>query len=421
MRAFSALSPEQRLLIAGLFFAAVTGELFLIMYRHYRASGFRLTAGEILEMLTLFLLLDYLTIRAGAEEGQIRIGIPWILTVLPSLFLAFYALIRFRMEWVSVKNSLSPMSVRQALDDFGTGICYSDSAGRIVLMNRAMREMVSEVSENSGELPQTMDEIRKTLEGFRDPETDDIYRLGKSRIFRIRSGEMDSSLSGFVRMTAQDVTELYRAADVLEEENRKLEETNARMRTMFDRLSDRVREQEALELKMKVHNEIGSSLISISELMEKGASRDLDAQMRVLRNAVSYFTGERTEEPKSFEEICLQAAELGVALKLEGSLPEDSAAAALTALAARECVTNCIRHAKGSEVRVRISVTDHGYRVSITNDGLPPAGPIREGGGLSALRRSVEEAGGSMRILDEPGFELLLELPEADAEQNTGQ
>ena len=415
MRAFSALSPEQRLLIAGLFFAAVTGELFLIMYRHYRAAGFRLTAGEILEMLTLFLLLDYLTIQAGAEEGQIRIGIPWILTVLPSLLLAFYTLIRFRRERVSAKNSLSPMSVRQALDDFGTGICYSDSAGRIVLMNRAMREMVSEVSENSGELPQTMDEIRKVLEGFRDPEADDIYRLGESRICRIRSVEMESSLSGFVRMTAQDVTELYRSADVLEEENRKLEETNVRMRAMFDRLSDRVREQEALELKMKIHNEIGSSLISISELMDKGASRDLDAQMRVLRDAVSYFTGERTEEPKSFEEIRLQAAELGVALRLEGCLPDESTAAALTALAARECVTNCIRHAKGSEVRVRIGETDHGYRVSITNDGLPPAGRIREGGGLSALRRSVEEAGGSMRILDDPGFELLLELPAADA------
>ncbi len=420
MRAFSTLLPEQRLLIAGLFFAAVTGELFLIMYRHYKAASFRLTAGEILEMLTLFLLLDYLTIQAGTAEGQIRIGFPWILTVLPSLLLAFNTLVRFRREWVSANNSLSPMSVRQALDDFGTGVCYTDSAGRIVLMNRAMREMVSEVSENSGELPQTMDEIRKTLEGFRDPETDDIYRMGESRICRIRSGEMDGGLTGFVRMTAQDVTELYRAADVLEEENRKLEETNARMRTMFDRLSDRVREQEALELKMKVHNEIGSSLISISELMEKESPGDLDAQMRVLRNAVSYFTGDRKEEPKSFDEIRLQAAELGVTLRLEGSLPANSPAATLTILAARECVTNCIRHAKGSEVRVKISETDHGYRISITNDGLPPAGRIREGGGLSALRRSVEDAGGSMRILDDPGFELLLELPEADAEQDAG-
>ena len=41
-----------------------------------------------------------------------------------------------------------------------------------------------------------------------------------------------------------------------------------------------------------------------------------------------------------------------------------------------------------------------------------PDGPVREGGGLSALRRQVEAAGGGMRIESAPRFSLILELVE---------
>ena len=86
---------------------------------------------------------------------------------------------------------------------------------------------------------------------------------------------------------------------------------------------------------------------------------------------------------------------------------------ALTAAALGECVTNCVRHAKGSRVTVAINEESGVYTVTITNDGEAPGGPIIEGGGLGSLRRRVESAGGGMKISHYPAFALILKLKES--------
>ena len=408
MSLFSVLPPKDRLLIAGLFFAVVTAELFLFLYRRTVSRSFFGRPADFLKLSASIALLDFLSIQAGLEEGQCLIRIPWGLLVLVFILLFGWILFRIQEEHVILKNSLSPFSVRQALDDLGTGISYANANGRIVLINRAMRQVISGIT---GAVPYTEEDIRKALEGRREPETADIYRLDETSVRRIRTAPMEGGPQGFVCTTAQDITELYNAAEALEADNRKLEQTIARMKEMYDRLADRVREQEALVLKIKVHDEIGSSLIAISELMEKNPPAELEAQMRVLRNAVSYFSGgTATGERQDFEAVRQRAEELGVTLAAEGAFPDDSRVMELVSIAARECVTNCIRHAKGSLVNVRITEQDGRFLVSITNNGIPPQGKIREGGGLSSVRRRVEEAGGVMRILQEPQFELQLEL-----------
>ena len=48
----------------------------------------------------------------------------------------------------------------------------------------------------------------------------------------------------------------------------------------------------------------------------------------------------------------------------------------------------------------------------MTNDGTAPLGKIREGGGLSGIRRRTEEAGGVMNTRSAPRFMLTLAMPE---------
>ena len=49
--------------------------------------------------------------------------------------------------------------------------------------------------------------------------------------------------------------------------------------------------------------------------------------------------------------------------------------------------------------------------MTITNNGAPPNGPIAESGGLLSLRRSVEEAGGTMTVQSVPAFSLTIFFP----------
>ena len=88
----------------------------------------------------------------------------------------------------------------------------------------------------------------------------------------------------------------------------------------------------------------------------------------------------------------------------------------LVVKAVRECVTNCVRHACGTAVFVRIAGLPGGYGVTITNDGKKPQGRIVEGGGLSDLRRSVESAGGEMSVSHYPEFALKLTMMREEME-----
>ena len=109
-----------------------------------------------------------------------------------------------------------------------------------------------------------------------------------------------------------------------------------------------------------------------------------------------------------YDRLLNACAELGVELKRDGMLPVEPEIYDLLVAALRECVTNCVRHAHGTQVSVRIKSLNGGYSVRITNDGEKPKGKIVEGGGLSDLRRSIESAGGEMQLSHSPEFVMWL-------------
>ena len=113
-----------------------------------------------------------------------------------------------------------------------------------------------------------------------------------------------------------------------------------------------------------------------------------------------------------------QAAEaIGIRLDLIGEAGTRQEQKLLLA-GARECLTNAYRHAQATELTIRIEHTRPGEGfpggtvISYTNDGLAPVGPVREGGGLSSLRRIVESEGAEMEIEYCPAFCLRILIPE---------
>ena len=109
---------------------------------------------------------------------------------------------------------------------------------------------------------------------------------------------------------------------------------------------------------------------------------------------------------------------MNVELAFDGEIPDDESVRRLLILACRECVTNCVKHAGGDRVLVKITPQNGYCFVSLTNNGAAPDGEITEGGGLSSLRKSVENAGGKMNILHFPDFELQLLLKKGEAQDS---
>jgi signal transduction histidine kinase len=67
-----------------------------------------------------------------------------------------------------------------------------------------------------------------------------------------------------------------------------------------------------------------------------------------------------------------------------------------------EALTNAAKHARASVVRIDLHATEEGVRLTIADDGVGGADPVR-GSGLIGLKDRVEAVGGAVRIASPPG------------------
>lgn len=419
MTQFMLLPPEGRRTLAGLVFLAAMAQLGLCLYQTLCRAQPRRRAANAALFLALLLLLAY--VNAGVAEAQYPAAFPWLL--LPLLFSSelAYAAWAIRREYRRSRETLSPDSVKQTLDRLNAGVAFADFGGRVILMNNALGKLSAALI---GGNPRMLGELLSALSA--PPPASGVTRRGESPVlFRFPDGRIwqfqtvplaQPGLEGYVQMTAQDLTELAEVNEQLARDNEALRVAIAKMRGMVERMADLIPAQEALSLKIRVHNEIGASLIALSELAHGGAGEETDAQIRALSNALRFFGSTGYAAPGTFADACAQAREMHAELIFTGDMPRSRASESLIAAAARECVTNCVRHAHGKRVNVYITDRNGLLTVLVTNDGNAPEGPIREGGGLSSLRKKVESVGGEMYISTFPRMTLILNFKEGDAE-----
>ena len=415
MTAFSRIDVESQFFLVALLFLAALCELALCLYQQVCRSGrgHRITDG-VLFLIALALCAHTMT---AARYREYRAALPWAAVPLAAALLIIRAVAGMRREYRESRETLSPSSVKQALDNLNSGILFADETGKTVLVNRTMGMLAGMLT---GSYPQMSSELESALQApdrnrgvEKISDSPALFRFPDGRIWRFQTMPLDEpELAGFTQTSAQDMTELYETNAQLERDNAALRVAIARLIDMKKRLTNMVPKQEALNLKIRIHDEIGASLIALSKLAVEGNQADTDAQLKILEHALIPFGSERAAIPGTFEAAQRQASEMNVSLMFDGFVPPNEDMERLISTAALECVTNCVHHAKGGSVAVKISERKSIYTVIITNDGEPPKAPIVEGGGLSALRRNVENAGGEMHLSHAPRFTLILNLPE---------
>lgn len=409
MTPFYTLPSFLRSMFAAMLFAAVTGETALLIYKSHRSVRFEEKLVSLLSLFILFSALILFPQDGDADTGLCRL--PWILVAVLLILAVVHFSVVIPMERRRLFERITPDSIREATNDVTMGICFADPAGRIILCNETMRGLSYMMI---GFYPQMIGELDTVLfppgpNGERSSSGIFFFPNGNVRQFN-SSRITVSGEEGWRQMTAQDITELYHVSEHLESENRRLAETNRKLRAMYDRMTDDIRERESLEMKVRVHDTMGRSLITIQDIMEN--SDEADKKLAELKEAVSILS-ESSSSPRGdiYYEI-KNCEKLGVRLILNGYVPNDIRLERLVVAAIRECATNCVKHAHGTYVAVNIQKRFGIYSVTITNDGEKPKGKITEGSGLSSLRRSVEAAGGEMLTAHSPRFALLLNLPE---------
>lgn len=250
-----------------------------------------------------------------------------------------------------------------------------------------------------------------------------IYRFPDGKVFRFLQEQITTKAGiRYTQITAADVTELMRRQTRLKEENAKLTDANHRLRKIFEQMPEIIREEETLEMKLRVHDDIGHSILAARRaLLRQADLDDLRASAALWEQsiAVLFRSNQMGTQSEPLEAAIRRAGEMGVRVLTEGMLSEAPKVRTLIALAIRECAANCARHAGGTELYVRFRQDRGMYtNLCLTNNGEAPREEIREGGGLSMLRHRVEEAGGCMEIQSLPCFKLFLSLPEQEVTEH---
>ena len=410
MKPFDTLpAPCLRFLLFWMF-TLLVAELYLLVRKIIQR------APESRYPLSIFIISGHLFLLQVCSPGHGGSwALPWAWAVGDILVSFIHLYVAFPRERKRAAATLSARSIVEATDDLPMGVCFSDARGRVTLCNNTMRGLLNQLT---GGYPQVLEELTAAIQN--PPEAmktsqDGCLRFPDGRVYRFTSTVLTvAGEPGWHQFMAQNVTEQVEINRQLALQNEKLKKTNGKLQKMYDRIADDIREKESLEFKIYIHDTMGRSLLTIQDIMNSG--EETAQKLRSLEEAVAVLSDSPPKGGDTLYDVVHSSKELGVRLVVTGDLPQGSPAETLCVQAARECVTNCVRHAKGTEVRVDIRNCGTGYTVTVTNNGAKPTGPIVEGSGLSSLRRSVESSGGEMRLLWEPAFALVLNLPGKEQE-----
>lgn len=453
---FFAISAIVLILVAAYIIAAV---VTLRLGRGYVTCSVALAAA-------VFIILQSMAdVSLCANEANPRFSLPAeILKDLPWVIVALVMVVIFAAEVLCLvaisragRDKLSPGSVKESLDALPDGVCFFSEDGRILLSNRRMQYISSDITGtgilNGEKLWRCIGEKSVKM------EVNDglVIFTSDSKVWNVRRSEIEAEGNRINEIVALDVTEQYELRRELEERNERLNNVNERLRIFSRDMSRLTAERELLDAKIKVHDDLGRSLLAFrAYLTAEPPKRDRSKLLPLWRYVISVMKKE-TSQSEEWDAIDKTAESLNIKIEFTvdshagladlpvnqfgdlpaglADLPVSGAARSAIMAAIRECLTNTARHAGGDRLFVLIKCgveqgadhastsgnpsasgtapcddAPHGIRIEITNNGRAPLVPIQEAGGLSNLRHMVERAGGIMTIESSPQFLLRLDF-----------
>lgn len=381
----------------------------------------RYTAGCAVPAMLCFILLYVLL--DGMQRGVTVHGLwqtpLWLMLALLALLAGWCAgMLALLLRWR--RRHLSQTSVKEGLDQLPAGLCFYVRDGMTRLVNEQMHLLCLSLT---GEPLMNGEDFWRRLEaGDVLPGAEVMTAVGAplirtqdDRVWRFERRSIQVDGEDAVQIIASDVTQEQAMNHRLQEENLRLADMNIRLRRYSGQIRHLTREKEALDAKVRIHDAFGQALLAARRLssMPSGTAQRTEV-LRLWRKSLALMDGadDACGMQNSLDGLIAAAKAIGVQVVVEGDVPTaDAACMPLICNAAHECLTNTVRHAGGTELRIRITLRDGWVCAALTNDGRPPDGEIREGGGLSALRRLVEDSGGRMHVQSTPGFALRVEIP----------
>lgn len=395
----------------------LAGSTVLVFRGRYRSLK-RFGVAAVLLLNTALYVMMQLDSHIKDQEQFLYWKIPYRVLLLVTLLSLGYAVWTALRETKN-RKTINNTSIKEAFDNLPTGVCFFNEAGLPVLCNRAMHRFSFAVTGKDVQFITDLEECLSEeyhLSGTAQREGK-LFVLPNGRAWQLEKRTfLYENGPVYTQFTATDTTHLHKSRVELQQETDSLR----RVRTELQKLSANVvaitREEEILNAKMRVHDEMGRCLVAAQTyLREDTGERIPDSVVSSWQRAVSVLKyNNDTPDEDMLSQIRKACASLRVGFIQTGQLPRQEGAAYILTCAVRECVTNAVRHAHASELYADFTETETTATLTVTNNGKQPESEIAEGGGLSTLRRRVEREGGSMLVQSYPQFKLTVTVPKGE-------
>lgn len=406
------------LCIVLLLFATVINVILVIKHRHFKYIYIHILTIALLyvmfqcicdicsHMNTLYRFLN----QVEDHLGQVPICI-FILLIIGTTLLEVFIFRRNR-RWE--REHITPASIKEAIDNLPIGICCYEPNGQVMMKNNMMENICLAYTGDSLLNAVLFSNALHADNHYAEDEV--VITLDDDKVYSISDHPFSDEEPMFRVMTAADITEQHQNTRRLKSQQEIVVKLNKELSDYGKQIVSNITAREVLNAKVKIHDELGANLLAIKRyILNGGTTEERIAIENILHKNLQYLKNETVVKEKDEYSVILDtAAKLDIKINVIGELTETEPQRHVIVTGIHECLTNTIRHAGGDELTVSLEEDENMLVARFTNNGKVPESEIKERGGLALLKALTEECGGTMQILWDSKFELILRLPKEE-------
>ena len=323
--------------------------------------------------------------------------------------------------------------IREAINSYPDGICFAAPGGRPILANKKINDicymMTGHTVTNADRMWEELGDhrIQVTLPDPNGDASNDLNegteqilcRLQNEQVWQFQRRQLMLDSGPVMQYEAADVSELYRYQKQLQEKNEQLSGMLERQKTLLQNIVENNLKKEVLHTKMRIHSDFGRLLVMTESRLSNRDEREDDSDIfeawdHVISDMENASERKELAAASPQTELLKMAEMIGCKVEFTGEQPKERRALLLLYAAIREALTNAVRHAGADRLIVEIRHDDRYYRVAISSNGRNDVMSVHEGGGLSDLRRRLEQEGAELSIDINGGVVMNVTIPKGE-------
>lgn len=420
LKVFGSCLPEYQIMLVCFFIFLTVLYMVLVICEGTWERQRKAMLQDSALLIVIFLITSGLCVRSrvfgGEQDSMILFKIPYAFLFIMGICGFLFAGIQMFGIFKRCRNYLRENAIQESLDNLPSGIVFFDGNGMPKLMNRRMHQICMNLAgrdiQNITELEEALSKPLKEQVFFDDDLK--VYGFSDGSVWKFSEKEIITTGGDrFSQVLASEVSELYQSKVLLKRENQKLQEMSAAMKELSKNVVTLTREEETLSMKMRVHDNLGYSVLAAQRMLMRESEEDRDIFLSQWKQTLDLLNkdNESVEDEQLHRQVQDRAKFLGVKIIYTGEKIWESHIFRLLDIILLEALSNCVRHAGASELYVKFGSEEHEWGVVITDNGQKPEKNIKEGGGLSGIRKKVEQCGGTLRICSDPIFSITVKIP----------